>query len=226
MALTLENEFVVEAGLETTWETLLDLNRVAACLPGASIEPADDDGSYEGRMTVKLGPVSLVYQGTAVLTEVDEAGRVAAFSLKGREVRGQGTASATIRNSLVAEGASTRVRVETELSVTGRPAQFGRGIMQDVAGRMLADFARCLSREITAPDAAEPRTAEPGEPRREDPAVEQREPLRASSDVLDVSGAVGAVLARRMRWGLWAGALVAVAAVVAWRRGRKKDTRR
>ncbi len=228
MALTLENEFVVEAGLETTWETLLDLRRVAQCLPGASIEPADDDGSYRGRMTVKLGPVSLTYQGTAELTEVDEAGRVAAFSVKGKEVRGQGTASATVRNSLMAEGDSTRVRVQTELSVTGRPSQFGRGIMQDVAGKMLSDFASRLSREIAtpaAPEAAEPPTAEPGEPRREEPAVEWRVPPHPSDDVLDVSGAVGAVLAQRLRRGLWAGGLLLVVLLLASRRRRKKGVR-
>ena len=151
MALTLENEFVVEAGLDTTWETLLDLGRVAQCLPGASIEPAGADGSHRGTMTEKLWPVSMAYEGTAMLTEVDEANRVAAFSVQGKEVRGQGTASAIVQNSLVPEGDATRVLVRTELTVTGRPAQFGRGIMQDVAARMLSDFAARLSREISAP---------------------------------------------------------------------------
>jgi carbon monoxide dehydrogenase subunit G len=229
MALTLENEFVVEAGLETTWETLLDLPRVAQCLPSASIEPADDDGSYRGRMTVKLGPVSLTYQGTAVLTEVDEAGRVAAFSVKGKEVRGQGTASATVRNSLTAEGDSTRVRVQTELSVTGRPAQFGRGIMQDVAGKILADFASRLSLEIATPAAPETAAAPiagPGEPQRSEAGVEPGGPPRTPDDVLDLSGAVGAVLAERIRRGLWVGGLLLVVLVLASRRGRSKGARR
>jgi uncharacterized membrane protein len=119
--------------------------------------------------------------------------------------------------------------VQTELSVTGRPAQFGRGIMQDVAGKMLSEFASRLSREIVTPaasEAAEPPAAEPGEPRPEEPAAEPRVPPRSPDDVLDVSAAVGAALARRMRWGLWAGGVLLVVLVLAWRRGRKKGARR
>ena len=220
MALTLENEFVVEAGIETTWETLLDLSRVARCLPGASIEPAGEDGSYRGSMKVKLGPVSMAYQGVARLTEVDEPNHVAAFNVEGKETRGQGTATATIRNSLREEGSSTRVRVETELSVTGRPAQFGRGIMQDVAGKMLSDFAACLSREISRPApaeqyetvAAEVPPANVGKPR---PAGEH--------EALDLSGAVGGALARRAWQAV--GLAVLVGAFGALLRRRKRAER-
>ena len=146
MALKLENEFVVQAPVEPTWETLLDLERVAGCLPGATIEASPEQGTYDGSMRVKLGPVSLSYKGTARLELVDDATHTAVFAVQGREARGQGSASATIRNRLVPADGATRVLVETELSVTGRPAQFGRGIMQDVAASMLTDFAGCLSR--------------------------------------------------------------------------------
>jgi uncharacterized protein len=181
--LKFENEFAVAAPLERTWTTLLDLQRVAQCLPGATIQPASADGSYEGSMRVKVGPVTIDYKGVARLTEVDEAAHVAVFNVQGKELRGQGTASATIRNSLVAEDGTTRVLVETELSVTGRPAQFGRGIMQDVAGSMLNDFAKSLF-ELLAADEA--------------PAVE---PAPVQSDALDLGGHVGGVLRHRLaRW--------------------------
>jgi carbon monoxide dehydrogenase subunit G len=186
MALNFENEFVVDAPVEPTWKTLLDLPRVARCLPGATIEPASEDGSHQGSMRVKVGPVTMDYKGVARLVEVDEAAHVAVFSVQGKEVRGQGTASATIRNSLVPEGGSTRVLVETELSVTGRPAQFGRGIMQDVAGSMLADFAQSLSELMAAEGAGDvpPAAAEP-----------------AAAETLDLTGHVGGVLRGRLaKW--------------------------
>jgi carbon monoxide dehydrogenase subunit G len=200
---------VVEAGIETTWEMLLDLSRVAQCLPGATIEPADKDGSYRGTMKVKLGPVSMKYEGVAVLTEVDETSRTAAFNVQGKETRGQGTATATIRNSLVAEGTSTRVRVETEMSVTGRPAQFGRGIMQDVAGRMLSDFAACLSREISAQQASSDSAALVAE----EAGLAAAAPV-IENDVLDLSGAVGTAVAGRVWRGLGMAALAAAVAAV------------
>src|SRR4051812_46992521 len=131
LALKLENEFVVDAPVGPTWKTLLDLERVAGCLPGATIEPVGADGTYKGSMRVKLGPMSMNYAGTAKLESVDESEHTAVFAVHGKETRGQGSATATIRNRLVPEGNTTRVVVETELSVTGRPAQFGRGIMQD-----------------------------------------------------------------------------------------------
>jgi carbon monoxide dehydrogenase subunit G len=187
MALEFQNEFVVDAPLEPTWQTLLDLPRVARCLPGATIEPASEAGTYQGSMRVKVGPVTMDYKGVARLTEVDEAARFAVFNVQGKEVRGQGTASATIRNSLVAEGGSTRVLVQTDLSVTGRPAPFGRGFMQDVAGSMLADFAKSLSElmaaEVTGASAAAP------------------EPAPEHGETLDLTGHVGGVLRRRLaKW--------------------------
>jgi uncharacterized protein len=189
MALTFQNEFVVAAPADPTWRTLLDLERVAGCLPGATIEPASENGTYNGSMRVKVGPVTMDYKGAARVVEIDEAAHVAVFKVEGKDLRGQGTATATIRNRLVAEGESTRVLVETTLSVTGRPAQFGRGIMQDVAGAMLSDFATSLSEMMAAEQegAAEPK-APPA-----DPAAER--------EALDLTGAVGGVLRQRLaKW--------------------------
>jgi len=185
MALKLENEFVVVAPVEPTWRTLLDLERVAGCLPGATIQRTEEPGTYAGSMRVKLGPVSMSYRGTAKLESVDEAAHTAVIAVQGKETRGQGSASATIRNHLVDEGGATRVHVETELSVTGRPAQFGRGIMQDVAASMLADFARRLSELLAADGVAPSTTASVGDLAVVPPSGEDRETL-----------AVGRVVAR------------------------------
>jgi uncharacterized protein len=139
----LTNEFTVAVPLERAWETLLDIERVAGFLPGAKIESsADEDGVYRGSMRVKVGPMVVNYEGTARLVKADEDEHVADIAVQARDTKGQGTASAVIRNRLVPHEDGTRVIAETDLSVTGRQAQFGRGIMQDIAGRMLDDFAR------------------------------------------------------------------------------------
>jgi carbon monoxide dehydrogenase subunit G len=151
----LRNEFVVPASVEQTWRTLLDVPRVASALPGATIEPGGD-GDYRGRMTVKVGPVTVEYAGTARLEEVDEEQHVASFYVQGSG--GQGSAAASIVNRLAAEDdGRTRVVVETDLRVTGRAAAFGRGLLEDVSARMLAEFARRLEAELTEP-GSEPGT--------------------------------------------------------------------
>lgn len=137
----LQNEFTVAAPLERTWDTLLDVERVASCLPGASIEPVGEDGLYRGAMRLKAGPVSLSYSGTVRLADVDADEHVASFDARAKESKGTGTAAAMIRNRLEPAGDGTRVVVETDLNVTGRPAQFGRGLMEDVASKVLGDFA-------------------------------------------------------------------------------------
>jgi uncharacterized protein len=138
----LQNEFTVDVPLERAWDTLLDIERVAGFLPGAKIEPAGEDGVFHGSMKVKVGPMTVNYQGTARLAAVDEQARTADIEVRAKEAKGQGTAAAVIRNRLLEESGGTRVIAETDLQVTGRQAQFGRAIMQDVAGRMLTDFAR------------------------------------------------------------------------------------
>ena len=155
----LSNEFVVAAPIERTWNVLLDVPRVARALPGARIEPDSADGAWQGTMKIKLGPVTTEYAGSARLQDVDEDERVAGFFVQGREARGQGTASATITSRLSEADGLTRVVVETDLRVTGRQAQLGRGLMQDVAGALLGEFSARLEREL----AGEP-PDERGEP--------------------------------------------------------------
>jgi carbon monoxide dehydrogenase subunit G len=157
----LTNEFTVAVPLDRAWETLLDIERVAGFLPGAKIEPSSEKDVYHGTMRVKVGPIVVNYEGTARLARVDESEHTADIAVEARDTKGQGTASATIHNRLVAENGGTRVLAETDLSITGRQAQFGRGIMQDIAGRMLDDFAKRFEQYLLHGDAAT--AAGPGE---------------------------------------------------------------
>jgi carbon monoxide dehydrogenase subunit G len=156
----LRNEFDVDAPPDRTWATLLDVPRVAGALPGATIDPEAEGGAWRGTMKIKLGPVTSEYAGSARIQDADEDDRVAAYRVEGREARGQGSAAATITTRLSEQGGGTRVVVETDLHVTGRQAQLGRGLMQDVAGAILGEFATRLERELggeptVAPDAGE-----------------------------------------------------------------------
>ena len=143
------NEFTVGVPVQRAWDVMLDLERIAPCLPGAAIQEDKGDGEYEGTMKVKIGPITANYKGTVRFEETDEENHRAVLNATGRDARGQGTASATIVSSLQEEGDSTRVKVETDMKLTGRAAQFGRGIAQDVATKMLTQFADCLEREIS-----------------------------------------------------------------------------
>ena len=151
----LEQTFEVQAPLEQVWSALLDLERVAPCLPGASITGHDEDGTYRGTFSVKLGPMTAAYNGSIKVEEVDEAAHRATLKAKGTDKRGQGGANATIVNTLSEHDGGTRVEAVTDFTITGRLAQFGRGgIMQDVSNRLLRDFATCLStRLVDAPGA-------------------------------------------------------------------------
>jgi carbon monoxide dehydrogenase subunit G len=163
----LTNEFTVAAEADTVWRALLDMEGVAGCLPGATIEATDQENHYSGSMRVKIGPMTVAYQGTATLTEVDDEARRAVISLRAREAKGQGTALATITNLVEESGGGTRVRAETDLKITGAQARFGRGVMEDVAGRVLRDFSSRLERQVAGTpeqEAATPGEAEPRPP--------------------------------------------------------------
>ena len=140
----LTNEVVVPAPLESTWSLLLDVPRVVRALPGATVEPDAAEGVYRGALKVRLGPVAVEYEGVARLDDVDEDEHAATFRIEGRERRGHGGATATIVNRLLPDENGTRLVVETDLAVTGRAAQLGRGLMEDVAGSLLEQFAAGL----------------------------------------------------------------------------------
>jgi uncharacterized protein len=170
----LENEFTVDVPVEDVWEVLLDLERVTPCLPGAALTEESGD-EYKGEMKVRLGPVSQEYEGTVKIEEADESEHRAVLKANGKDARGQGTASATITSTLQDEGnESTKVRVETNMQLTGRAAQFGRGVQQDVAEKLLNRFAECLENEIMgggAEEELEPDASEE-EPSEEEPSAD------------------------------------------------------
>ena len=150
----LENEFVVPASVDDAWKVLLDVERVAPCLPGAEIEKAEGD-AYNGTMTVKIGPITAKYKGTIEIEEADDAAHRAVMKAKARDARGQGGAQATITSTMESSDEGTRVKVETDMRVTGAAAQFGRGVMQDVSAQMMGRFADCLASEMSGGDGAQ-----------------------------------------------------------------------
>jgi carbon monoxide dehydrogenase subunit G len=154
----LENEFTVPAPVEQAWQVLLDVERVAPCLPGAAIEASEGD-EHKGTMTIKIGPITARYSGTVKIEEADEAARRAVMRAQARDQRGQGTAAATITSTMEEVEGGTRVRVETDMRVTGPAAQFGRGVMQDVSAKLMGRFADCLAEEIAGGAATPPPSA-------------------------------------------------------------------
>ena len=156
----LENRFTVPVPVADAWKVLLDVERIAPCMPGATLTERNGD-QFSGTVKVKVGPINLTYGGKAEFVSLDETNFVAVLVGTGKETRGTGTAKATVTCRLHDKGASTEVEVDTDLAVTGKPASFGRGVLADVSGKLVDQFAACLSEEIlvgsptqAAPDAA------------------------------------------------------------------------
>ncbi len=143
----LEHSFTIPVPPEQAWEVLLDVERVAPCMPGATIDAVDGD-VISGRIKVKVGPIALTYAGKARFTEKDEQARVVVLEASGKETRGTGTASATVRSTLQDLGGQTRVTVHTTMNITGRPAQFGRGVMVEVGSKIIERFAANLAAQL------------------------------------------------------------------------------
>ena len=145
----LEHSFTVPVPEDQAWDVLLDVERVAPCMPGATLDSVAGD-EIKGKIKVKLGPVSMTYAGTARFTERDRDAGVVTLEASGKETRGAGTAAATVRSELHGEGDQTEVTVHTSLNVTGRPAQFGRGVMADVSAKLIGVFANNLADMLAA----------------------------------------------------------------------------
>src|SRR5215467_8116785 len=145
----LEHSFTVPVGEDRAWEVLLDVERVALCMPGATLQSVDGD-EIHGTIQVKVGPITMTYKGTARFTERDPAAHIITLEASGKETRGAGTASARVRSMLEDKGDETHVVVHTTFHVTGRPAQFGRGVMNDVGGRLIGIFADNLASMIAS----------------------------------------------------------------------------
>jgi carbon monoxide dehydrogenase subunit G len=151
----LTNEFSVTVPVEQAWAVLLDVEKVAPCMPGATLTSFDGE-AFTGEVKVKLGPVSLTYGGKGRFVERDAAARHVVVEASGKDSRGRGTASAKVSATLLADDMGTRVKVTTDLTVTGSPAQFGRGMIADVAKRLVDQFATCLAATLKEEPAAEP----------------------------------------------------------------------
>ena len=147
----LTNDFRVDVAPDTAWEVLTDVERIAPCMPGAQLQEVDGD-EYRGIVKVKVGPITAQYKGAAKFTDLDGANHRAVLLAEGRETRGQGNASATITATLAPDGTGTRVTVVTDLTVTGKVAQFGRGVMADVSARLLTQFVECLESTVLSGD--------------------------------------------------------------------------
>src|SRR6478736_6337606 len=149
----LSHRFTVPIGVEETWAHFNDIASVAECFPGAQVTEADED-SFSGSVKVKLGPIALQYNGSGTFVEKDAEAHRFVVDAKGKDKRGNGTAGAKVTVSMSEAGGSTDVSVETDLAVTGKPAQFGRGVMQDVSDKLLGQFVACLEQRLAGPGPA------------------------------------------------------------------------
>jgi carbon monoxide dehydrogenase subunit G len=183
----LEQSFEVAAPLERVWRTLVDVEHVAPCLPGAAVTGRNDDGSYNGTFTVKIGPTTASYTGRLEMESIDEASHTATMQAQGTDKRGQGGAKATIFSRLApADGAGTRVEVVTDYHITGRLARFGRGgMIEDISERLLREFAKRLQSSLAAQQdtiVSEPAVSEePEAPADEEPPQSRDDTIFASA---------------------------------------------
>jgi len=158
----LSHRFTVPIGVEETWAHFNDIASVAECFPGAQVTEADEE-SFSGSVKVKLGPIALLYNGSGTFVDKDEEAHRFVVDAKGKDKRGNGTAGAKVTVSMAEAGGSTDVSVETDLAITGKPAQFGRGVMQDVSDKLLGQFVACLEQRLAGPaESGEATDSSPG----------------------------------------------------------------
>ncbi len=156
--MNIEDEFRVDVPVDEAWRVLLDVERIAPCMPGAQLQEIEDD-EFRGIVKVKVGPITAQYKGAARLTEVDDANHRAVILAEGRDTRGQGNASATVTATLQPDGEGTRVTIVSDVTITGKVAQFGRGVISDVSGKLLAQFVDNLERDVLSAPATAPSEA-------------------------------------------------------------------
>jgi carbon monoxide dehydrogenase subunit G len=166
----LTHRFSVPIPVDEAWAHFNDIGSVAECFPGATVTSVEGD-TFQGSVKVKLGPIALVYNGSGTFTEKDEVAHRMVVDAKGKDKRGNGTAGAGVTMTMTGRGDSTDVEVVTDLAITGKPAQFGRGVMQDVSDKLLGQFVACLEQRFEGSTAATP-AAEPTPPAAEpDPTL-------------------------------------------------------
>src|SRR5271170_958475 len=182
----LEHSFTVPVPEDRAWAVLMDVEREAPCMPGATIDSVDGD-EVKARIKVKVGPIAMTYAGTARFTERDPDAHVITLEASGKETRGAGTASAKIRSMLEGQDGQTHVIVHTTLNVTGRPAQFGRGVMAEVGGKLIGIFASNLADMLAAQPSQPPPSADEDAGDEPEGDLGQSEDLGQSIESLDLS---------------------------------------
>lgn len=207
----LTNEFRVPLAVDEAWEVLTNIERIAPCMPGATLEGAEGD-DYHGTVKVKVGPMTAQYKGTVRFVERDEAAHKAVLRAEGRETKGQGNASAAITATISADGDGSAVNVVTDLTISGKVAQFGRGVLADVSTRLMGQFVDCLEKDLAA-------SMEPSVPA--SAGASASAPARAAEPV-DLVATAGVPVAKR------AAPLVAVVFLAYWllRRRSKRSKRK
>ena len=160
----IENSFAVKAAPDLVYAFLLDVNNVVSCVPGAELSEVVDPDTFKGKVRIKVGPVTVSYNGTARITSRDTAARTATLEAEGRETTGSGTAQATTIMAVAAEGDTSKVTLTTDFTVVGRIAQFGRGIMEDVSRHLVGQAAECIQSKLEAPPPTAAPTAESSSP--------------------------------------------------------------
>ncbi|MEI8000418.1 MAG: SRPBCC family protein [Actinomycetes bacterium] len=205
----IEDQFRVDVPVEQAWKVLLDVERIAPCMPGAQLQEIEGD-EYRGVVKIKVGPITAQYKGAAKIIEADEVARRIVLKGEGRDTRGQGNASATVTVTLAADGTGTIVGVDTDLNVTGKVAQFGRGVMADVSAKLLAQFVASLEADVLSGDAAEPAAAPTAVPTAETAPVTPEAPAAPAPtggvrtidspevEPVNLMDAAGAAVAKRL----------------------------
>ncbi len=224
----LTHRFTVLTSVDETWAHFQDIKSVAECFPGATVTSVEDD-TFQGSCKVKLGPIALVYNGSGTFVEKDEAAHRFVVDAKGKDKRGNGTAGAKVTLTMADAGGSTDVVVVTDLAITGKPAQFGRGVMQDVSDKLLGQFVSCLETRLAGAAAEPPSGSGPPEPTPAAPAPAAPSPVAAvpapaaqvaaPDDSLDLGATVLPILARTY-WRQGLAGLGIIAVVVWWLRRR------
>jgi carbon monoxide dehydrogenase subunit G len=209
-----DNTFTVAAPIDKVWDAMLDVQRVAPCVPGATVIEQTGDNAYKVAIKVKLGPVSMTYNGDVEIVESDAEARRAVMSAKARESRGQGTADATMEIRLSHENGATQGTIHTDVAISGKAAAMGQGIIGDVSARLIDTFAGNLATMLASPEAAEA-PAEPAAPPPPSP------PTPEEPEALPIVPIAGGVIAQRLRDPKVLAALaVVLAAILLWRRRR------
>jgi carbon monoxide dehydrogenase subunit G len=158
----LENSFAVAAPPARVFDYLLDVNKVVGCVPGAELTEVVDESTFKGRVKVKVGPITVAYNGTARINDRNAAARTATLQAEGRETTGPGSARATAQMSVEPDGTGSMVKIVTDYSVQGRVAQFGRGVMEDVSRRMVNEMAACIKANVEAAERPGPAAGDGG----------------------------------------------------------------